>query len=647
MNFLLPRTNVSVRRFNRRAALLLCAHTVIFTTAFFAAFFTRNDFKVETDWLIVYAATVGGVVTLKLIIFCLLGHCHMSWRRVSFGDLTSLLWAATLSMLVLASINGLFLSSGRIAGVQPMPRSVILLDWAATVLILGGIRTLYRSLREELRPLFDRQQARTAIIVGANQTGELIARNLMATATRPYYIVGFVDDDISLQGGRFAGIEVLGGIEEASNHVSRRQIDDVLVQSGMLTGKRLRKLFDECTVAGATVRVIPAMDELLGNKATFSEIGLRAVEIKDLLRREPVRLDDSAIAVLVEGRTVMVTGAGGSIGSEICRQVLRFRPKKLLLVERGENALFLIEQEFARAQPRPSFEPLLADITDEPRMEQIIVTHRPDVVFHAAAHKHVPMMEWNPAEAIKNNCLGTQSLARLADRHGVREFVMISTDKAVNPTSVMGCSKLIAERFVHALAKESKTKFIVVRFGNVLASNGSVVPIFQDQIRRGGPVTVTDPLIERYFMTIPEASQLVLQSAAMGDGGEIFVLDMGESVKIVDLARDLIALSGLDEESIEIVFTGLRPGEKLYEELYFDEERRVHTKHPKVFCAMHRPAELAAVEALLEDLTTLLDEPPEIVRTRLRDLVPEYGFEGRPLRPVADRQKGPSTETLA
>jgi FlaA1/EpsC-like NDP-sugar epimerase len=258
-------------------------------------------------------------------------------------------------------------------------------------------------------------------------------------------------------------------------------------------------------------------------------------------------------------------------------------------------------------------------------MDQIIATYRPTVIFHAAAHKHVPMMEWNPAEAIKNNCIGTQILARLADKHGVREFVMISTDKAVNPTSVMGCSKLIAERFVQSLSAESKTKFLVVRFGNVLASNGSVVPIFQEQIRLGGPITVTHPDISRYFMMIPEASQLVLQAAAMGSGGEIFVLDMGESVKIVDLARDLISLSGLGEDDIEIVFTGLRPGEKLYEELYFDDEQRLPTSHPKVFCAMHRPTTVAAAERLLDDLASVIEEPPEVVKSRLRSLVAEYG----------------------
>ena len=623
MNF--PTSSMPFRRIHRRAITLLFVHAAIFAFAYFFAFFVRNDFKFE-NWPATYLATVGSVVAAKLAVFYLLGHCHASWTRVAFGDLTNLLWGATLSMLVLTSFDSLVIATQWIA-VPRLQRSVILLDWACTILMIGGIRAIYRSVREELRPLFSGRPCRTAIIVGANHAGELIARNLMAASHNPYYVVGFLDDDPLLKHSRVAGIEVLGNVDQAGSAVTRRQIDDVIVQSGTLTGKRFRQLLDECTAAGATVKVLPAIDELLDGQADPSHVRLRSVEIKDLLSREPVKLDDSAIRALIEGRTVMVTGAGGSIGSEICRQVLRFAPRRLLMVERGENALFLVEQEFSRLDPKPAFEPLVADVTDAQRMEQIFATYRPDVVFHAAAHKHVPMMEWNPAEAIKNNVFGTRQVAMLADRYAVREFVSISTDKAVNPTSVMGCSKLLAERFVQAMSQDSKTKFFVVRFGNVLASNGSVVPTFQEQIRRGGPITVTHPDIERYFMTIPEASQLVLQAATQGSGGEIFVLDMGESVKIVDLARDLIALSGLEADDIDIVFTGLRPGEKLFEELYFDDERRVSTKHPKVFCAMHRPADINAVESTLENLSDVIDESPEVVRARLRDLVPEFAAE--------------------
>jgi FlaA1/EpsC-like NDP-sugar epimerase len=528
-------------------------------------------------------------------------------------------------MLVVTSVEGLILSTGRLGDFPRVPRSVIVLDWAGTVLAIGGIRALWRSVREELRPIFTSKPIRTALIVGADEAGELLARTLMSSTNSQYFVVGFLDDDPGLLHNRVAGLEVLGSIDTVGAEVERRRIDEVMVQSGSLTGKRFRKLLEDCVQAGGQVKVMPAIDELLMGHDSPSHIKPRPVEIKDLLRREPVKLDNAAVRQLIEGRTVLVTGAGGSIGSEICRQVLRFHPQKLLLVERAENALFLLEQELCRHEPRPPFEPLIADITDEARMAQIMTTHRPDVIFHAAAHKHVPMMEWNPAEAIKNNCIGTQILARLADSHGVREFVMISTDKAVNPTSVMGCSKLVAERFVQALSTKSKTKFLVVRFGNVLASNGSVVPIFQEQIRLGGPITVTHPGICRYFMMIPEASQLVLQAASMGEGGEIFVLDMGESVKIVDLARDLISLSGLAEDDIEIVFTGLRPGEKLYEELYFDDEQRVATSHAKVFCALHRPTTLAAAESLIDELANVVDESPEVVRARFRELVPEYG----------------------
>ena len=621
----LPSIPVGLRRYNKKALVLLCLHAVIFTVVYWFAFFIRNDFSVDATWPSVYLATVGGVVAVKLAIFYWLGHCHVSWRRIAFSDLTGLIWAATLAMLVVTSIEGLILSTGRLGMFPRVPRSVIVLDWAGTVLAIGGIRALWRSVREELRPIFTSKPIRTALIVGADEAGELLARNLMSAANSQYFVVGFLDDDPGLLHNRVAGLEVLGGIDSASHEVGRRRVDEVMVQSGSLTGKRFRKLLEDCTQAGAQVKVMPAIDELLVGHDNPSHVKPRSVEIKDLLRREPVKLDNAAVRHLIEGNTVLVTGAGGSIGSEICRQVLRFHPKKLLLVERAENALFLLEQEFCRYDQRPPFEPLIADITDEARMDQIMIAHRPDVIFHAAAHKHVPMMEWNPAEAIKNNCIGTQILARLADRHGVRSFVMISTDKAVNPTSVMGCSKLIAERFVQALSAESKTRFLVVRFGNVLASNGSVVPIFQEQIRLGGPVTITHPEIARYFMMIPEASQLVLQAAAMGTGGEIFVLDMGESVKIVDLARDLIALSGLGEDDIEIVFTGLRPGEKLYEELYFDDEQRVPTHHSKVFCALHRPTTLADAEAVIDELANVIDETPDVVKSRLRELVAEYG----------------------
>jgi FlaA1/EpsC-like NDP-sugar epimerase len=330
------------------------------------------------------------------------------------------------------------------------------------------------------------------------------------------------------------------------------------------------------------------------------------------------------IGQLLEGRRVMVTGAGGSIGSEICRQIIAFHPKSLVLLGRGENRIFAIERELRALRTATSLCPCIADVTNHDRMQQVFRIHRPEVVFHAAAHKHVPLMEDNVSEAIRNNVFGTKCVADLADSHGVSNFVLISTDKAVRPTSVMGATKQIAERYVHTLSQQSATRFMVVRFGNVLGSAGSVVPIFKEQIRAGGPITITDPRMVRFFMTIPEASQLVLQAAAMGTGGEIFVLEMGEPVRIVDLARDMIRLSGLPEQAIEIVFTGVRPGEKLYEELYFEEEQTLDTAHPKLRAARHRDYSLAEVRRSIAQLERVVNEPDDLLRGCLRDIVPEF-----------------------
>jgi FlaA1/EpsC-like NDP-sugar epimerase len=367
--------------------------------------------------------------------------------------------------------------------------------------------------------------------------------------------------------------------------------------------------------------MVPSADELR-NGAKY--VHIRDIDINDLLRRDPVRLDRAAIREMTGGRRVMVTGAGGSIGSEICRQILKSRPELLLLVERAENSLFQIDRELARFPGGSAVLPRIADICDEDRVATLFEQYRPQLVFHAAAHKHVPMMECNPGEAIANNVFGTKILADVADRFSAERLVMISTDKAVNPTSVMGVSKQLAEQYIHALSEASGTTFVVVRFGNVLGSTGSVVPVFQEQIRRGGPITITHPKMQRYFMTIPEATELVLQAAAMGRGGEIFVLDMGEPVKIVDLAHEMICLSGLSTEDIDIVYTGPRPGEKLYEELYLDEEETLPTAHPQLRVAYHRFCCLSEVCESIDQLRPVIHQSDDIIRQRLADLMPEY-----------------------
>jgi FlaA1/EpsC-like NDP-sugar epimerase len=601
--------------FTKRVFLILLLHVAAFALAYWLAYVARFDVIPPEIWLL-FAVTLPGVLVVKLLTFYALGHCHGSWRYVTFSDLAILLTAATVSSLAILGLSEFMVSNVRV------PRSIIVIDWTLTILILGGLRSAWRLAQHELRPLLGRKDQQRAIVVGANSRGAMLAQQIQADRRLKYSIVGYVDDDPAVHGSRFAGVPVLGRPEDAPRFAGPMQVKEILIVGGTMPGKRLRELMRRYDQVNLKLRVIPAVDDLL--RGDYN-VRVRDVDIDDLLGREQVVLNCDAIGELLEGRSVVVTGAGGSIGSEICRQVLRFRPKRLILLERAENALFLIDQELGHVRTDTQIVPCVADIRDECRIREIFGSYRPDVVFHAAAFKHVPLMEQCPAEAIKNNVFGTKQLVDLADQFDVANFVMISTDKAVNPTSVMGVSKQLAERYVHAFSETSTTKYVVVRFGNVLGSNGSVVPIFTEQIRRGGPVTVTHPDIERYFMTIPEASQLVLQAAAMGNNGQIFVLDMGEPVKIVDLARDLIRLSGFKpDEDIEIVFTGLRPGEKLYEELYFETEEKLPTPHPKVFVAYHRPDSLEEVTQTLNELASYLPGSTERLLAKLREIMPEY-----------------------
>lgn len=603
--------------------LAMALHGITFIGAYWLAYALRFDFHIPATELQGFFVTLTAVLLVKSMVFYAGGHCHRSWHYVSFSDLAALLRSSTVATLIIAALDYLMAESYHV------PRSVLLLDWVITVIALGGLRALARLLREEIRPRLYGSGYRKALIIGANQSGETLARHLLGDPKLKYIVAGFLDTDKARYGSTIGGIPVLGHPDAALHYAAALGVEHILVISGVLTGEQLRSLMDNCTQAGLALKVIPAVEDLLTSDYS---VQMRDVDINDLLRREPVQLSGDAISTLVAGRSVMITGAGGSIGSEICRQVLKFHPKQLLLVERAENSLFVVEQEFRALRLDTEIVPCIGDIGDRQRMEWIFEQYRPEIVFHAAAHKHVPMMEYNPGEAIKNNVVGTRMLAELADEYGVHEFVMISTDKAVNPTSVMGVSKQIAERFVHAFSEEATTKFIVVRFGNVLASNGSVVPIFQEQIRRGGPITVTHPEIERFFMTIPEASQLVLQAATMGKGGEIFVLDMGSPVRIVDLAKDLIRLSGLKPDDIEITFTGLRPGEKLYEELYFEDEEMLPTPHSKVFVAYHRAYDLAEVRCSIDELAMQVNDAPESLRRRIKAIVPEYVISGLTVR---------------
>jgi FlaA1/EpsC-like NDP-sugar epimerase len=613
---LLGRFRLVSRQFaSPRSWALALMHATVFAVAYWCAYVLRLDFPLPEEQSALFYSSVGWVVCLKLVVFFLLAQFHGWWRYVTFADLAALLRAAMISLFALASINYF----ARLP--HQIPRGVLVLDFILTVASLGAVRASWRMFREILHPMYGDAKCRWALLVGTDLSNGILAHQIQSHYHLPYRIRGLLATEEVGAGARLGQIPILGKLEDVCEIARASRATDVLVVAGTLSGRRLRNLMQVCEKEKLNLKIIRSLaDRLEGD----SHIPIRGIEISDLLGRDPVTLDTDKIGKLLEGRRVMVTGAGGSIGSEICRQITKFNPQSLILVGRGENRIFHIERELRELHLPVALHPCIASITDSTRMEQIFQEYRPEVVFHAAAHKHVPLMEANVGEAIRNNVLGTKCLADLADRYGALSFVMISTDKAVRPTSVMGVTKQIAERYVHTMSQESATRFSVVRFGNVLGSEGSVVPTFQQQIRNGGPITITDPRMTRFFMTIPEASQLVLQAATMASGGEIFVLEMGEPVRIVDLARDLIRLSGLPADSIEIIFTGMRPGEKLYEELYFEDEQTLPTSHAKVRAAYHRPHALIEVRRSIAQLERLICEPDSLLRRKLHEIVPEF-----------------------
>jgi FlaA1/EpsC-like NDP-sugar epimerase len=469
---------------------------------------------------------------------------------------------------------------------------------------------------------------RNLLIIGAGGAGARVAKELKHTPGSAMYPVAFIDDDASRHKLEVLGLPVLGGREKIGEVVENHDIQDIIIAIPSAPRSEIAQIIDICKSTKASVKILPSMTDLIAGKVTVKSI--RDVEVEDLLGRDPVKVDLTSIANYVTNQVVMVTGAGGSIGSEMCRQIVQFHPQYLLLLGHGENSIYEIDLELRRTCPAVRVIPVIADIQDRGRLEDIFRVHRPAVIFHAAAHKHVPLMEANPVEAVKNNILGTRNVAECAAEFGATHFVMISSDKAVNPTSVMGVTKRVTEMIIQTLDQISETKFVAVRFGNVLGSRGSVVPVFKKQIAEGGPVTVTHPEMIRYFMTIPEAVQLVIQAGAMAQGGEIFILDMGQPVKIADLARDLIRLSGLTpDEDVEIRYTGIRPGEKLYEEILTSEEGTSATKHNRIFVG--KPTEFSREELrqVISDLEQVVhsQETPfrdELIRQMLWKMVPSY-----------------------
>jgi FlaA1/EpsC-like NDP-sugar epimerase len=602
-----------------RRAVVILVHIGLWTLSFLGAMLLRFEFQIPGFYWKLIPAWLAIAIGLRLCIHYLFGMFHGIWRYTGTRDLLSLVKAGTLSSLALV-----FLVT--FVGPKGLPRSVIIIDWLAAIGIVGGLRFGIRAIREVAAQATSSTPIKTKriLIVGAGDVGEMLLREIHRTHQRKFETIGMVDDDPSKHSAQIHGVPVLGPIELVPELVERHDIDEVIIAMPSAPAKLMRQIVEYCQKSKAQVRVVPGLDHVIEGRVTMNQ--LRNVAIDDLLRRDAVVLDTQSIAGFVAGKRVLITGAGGSIGSELCRQVCTFGPAQLILVEQAENALFHIHRELSRRFPDITLHPRIADICDSQRLEAVFRSDQPSVVFHAAAHKHVPMMESNPGEAIKNNVFGTKKVADLSHKYGVQKFVMISTDKAVNPTSIMGVSKRTAEIYIQTLAQQSSTDYITVRFGNVLGSNGSVIPIFKEQIANGGPVTVTHPEMTRYFMTIPEACQLVLQSAVLGSGGQIFVLDMGDPVRIVDLARDLVKLSGLiPGEDIEIKFTGIRPGEKLFEELSLDEERVDKTQHPKIFIGKLKPYAWEQVNAGLEGLHQVSNTGDvDTIRAEFRNLVPEY-----------------------
>ncbi|MFG0262607.1 MAG: polysaccharide biosynthesis protein [Novipirellula sp. JB048] len=618
-----------------RISLLILAHLGIFVLSYEIALRLRFDMVISAGVREAFWSTLPWILAIKLSIFYFIGSLHGWWRYITFTDLAILLRTSTAASILIAAVD--YLTSQQ----YQIPRSVLLMDWGITILLVGGLRSVYRLSQEMVWPALALSDRKPTLLIGALQGGELLARQIHNHPKLDFHIVGFLDDDVHKHGLRLGGIPFLGSPEDVVEHARDHNAKNLLVISNILSGQQLRELLHRCERAGIMVKMVPPVDELINGSFRFQT---RDVEINDLLRRDPIELDSQPVRAMLQGRRVVVTGAGGSIGAEICRQIARCDPARLILVERAENALFLIDRELNLRGYEDLCVPFIADISDQPRMRTLFEDYKPEIVFHAAAHKHVPLMELNPSRALKNNVLGTAGLVELCHQYEIDRFVMISTDKAVNPTSIMGVSKQLAERFVHAKAEVSKTKFVVVRFGNVLASAGSVVPIFQEQIANGGPITITHPEMTRFFMTIPEASQLVLQASSMGNGGEVFVLDMGKQVKILDLAKDLIRLSGLTEEDVKIEYIGMRPGEKLYEELYMQHEEMMPTRHPKVMTAYHQSFSPEEIDDLRERLQSLVDQDDAVIRSTMCDMAIAFQYPDPP-GPPQDESKDLATST--
>ena len=597
-----------------RKLLILLSQTWLIILTYAMSFWLRFDFAPESAEKRLLLHTLWAVLAVKLVVFYCFGLVRGWWRYVGMSDLADITKAATLSSVILyPMVEFTHRSSG-------YPRSVLGIDWALTILVMGGARFAVRAYTEHAQSSALREGA---LIVGAGQAGSAIVRELKLNPALHYRPIGFVDDDPTKLGIRIHGIKVLGSSADLPYLINTLDAACVLIAIPSATGAQVGQIVRKCRECKVEFKILPALSERFNGPASVKE--LRGLNVEDLLGRQPVLLDMDSIRSRVENKTLLITGAAGSIGSEIVRQVARYNPKELVLFDRSENDLFRLCNELVERFPNLNYAPVVGDILDVATLRETFAYHRPDSVFHAAAYKHVPMMELNCFQAVVNNIFGTYNVALIACQFKVEDFVMLSSDKAVRPTNIMGVTKRIAELILLGL-QHQHTRFVAVRFGNVLGSAGSVLPIFQHQLSKGGPLTVTHPEARRYFMTIPEAVQLVLQASTMGQGGEIFILEMGEPIKIYDLARNCILLSGLQpEQDVKIVFTGLRPGEKLVEELLTQGEGITRTWHEKIRVLSSPEVSFEQVREWLDELSALVEAKNVhgLVR-KLAAIVPEY-----------------------
>ncbi|HHY78623.1 MAG TPA: polysaccharide biosynthesis protein [Clostridiales bacterium] len=580
------------------------------------ALLLRFDGKIMTHYKEIYYNTFLVLTFIKIIVYIMMGLYSSLWRYASIDELLQIFFATAIE-------TALCYLYGEYFNVR-LPRSVYIISWFITFIFIGGSRLSYRILRR-LNNLvrFDKSEKSRVMVIGAGEAGSMVIKELKKHDELNSVPVAIIDDDTHKHRSFIHGVPVIGGRNKIKAAVSKHNIDQIIIALPSAPKSEVRKIIDICKDTKCKLKILPGVYEILDEKVSLKRI--RDVNIEDLLGRDEVKLNNEEIAGYLKDEVILVTGGGGSIGSELCRQIAKYEPKKIIVYDIYENNAYDLEVELkSKYKNRIDIDVVIGSIRDIERLRQVFAEYKPGVVFHAAAHKHVPLMEFNPGEAVKNNVFGTLNVAQCADEFGTKRFVLISTDKAVNPTNIMGATKRLAEMIIQAMDKRSKTEFVAVRFGNVLGSNGSVIPLFKKQIAQGGPVTVTHPEVTRYFMTIPEAAQLVIQAGAMAKGGEIFILDMGQPVKILDLARDLIKLSGFEpDEDIKIVFTGLRPGEKLYEELLLAEEGIQGTHHENIYIG--KPLALSFNELMLgiRALQNFINDKEELKRC-LKNIVSTY-----------------------